>query len=179
MNALRGKLALLLVGAALGVAAAIFASAPRSAPVASAAPAQTFVPPSPRSQYGEIRSLTRKGARYELRFDPAFWLSGLTANRAAEEDGAIRPGEGVPNDYYIRDERKRALTYRVPASARVTVVTSGSRGLRSTRVPVSEFAELVKGRNPKGRQLLGRPPFGVWIRVALDTVRSIDEQYRP
>ena len=179
MNALPGKLALLLLGAALGLAAVVVVASPRSSTIASAAPAQMFVPPSPRSQYGRVRSLTRKGARYELRFDPAFWLSGLTANRAAEEDGAIRPGEGVPNDYYIRDERKRALTYRLPANARVTVITSGTRGLRSTRIPVSEFAQLVRGRNPKGRQLLGRAPFGVWVSVALDTVRSIDEQYRP
>src|SRR5205823_12355162 len=29
--------------------------------------------------YGHVKSLTRKGSRYELRFDPAWWLTGYTA----------------------------------------------------------------------------------------------------
>ena len=68
--------------------------------------------------FGQIRSLVRKGDHYELRFDPAFWLSGETANTAAAEDGAVAPGEPVPNDYYIVDESSRTLKYLVrPRSA--------------------------------------------------------------
>jgi hypothetical protein len=38
----------------------------------------------------------------------------------------------------------------------------------------------VKGRNPKRRRLyvLGNR-LGFWIRVATDTVRSLDQQYQP
>jgi hypothetical protein len=172
------KLALVLVGvlAALVLAASAFSS--RSA---SAGPAQLGAPPKVLVPYGHIRSLTRKGTHYELRFDPALWLSGTTANRAAIEDGVIPPGDTVPNDYYVRDEGRRVLTYRVPAGAKATVITNTpAQGLRSTRVSVSELAQIVKRKNPKGRALFDRRnQLGYWIRVTLDTVRSLDQQYQP
>ncbi len=61
--------------------------------------------------YGHITSLARTGRRFEMRFDPALWLTGVTAGRAAVEDKAIAPGEPVSNDYYIRDASHRLLTY--------------------------------------------------------------------
>jgi hypothetical protein len=135
-------------------------------------------PPAVIVQYGHVRSLVRNGSRYRMRFDPALWLSGATANRAAVEDGVIAPGEAVPNDYYIRDENRKQLTYFVTPSARVTVVTNPASGLRSTRITVSELAAIVKGKNPNGRKLYGTG-LGYWIRVASDTVRSLDQQYQP
>lgn len=129
------------------------------------------------SQYGHIRALSRTGARFTLRFDPAFWLGGVTANRAAEEDGAIAPGEGVPNDYYIRDESRKPLTYRVPANARVTVL---DRKLRPFSISVAQLAAVVAGRNPTGRPLYDRTrALGYWILVELDRVVAIDQQYQP
>jgi hypothetical protein len=130
--------------------------------------------------YGHVRSLVRRGNRFELRFDPAWWLSGVTANRAAIEDGAIPPGDVVPNDYYIRDETHRLLTYRVPATARVVVLTLRTGRIASTRITVSELAQIVRGRNPRRRPLYDRGNhLGFWIRVATDTVRSLDQQYQP
>ena len=55
-------------------------------------------PPGERVEYGHITSLTRTGDHYEMRFDPALLLSGEAANRAAAADGAVEPGEPVPND---------------------------------------------------------------------------------
>src|SRR5215212_2858474 len=63
--------------------------------------------------YGHVKSLVRKGGGFEARIDPAWWLTGVTARQAAAADGAIRPGEPVPNDYYVVDESHRVLTYRV------------------------------------------------------------------
>ena len=57
-------------------------------------------PPAVQTQFGYIKSMKRKGAGYVLRFDPALLLSGITANTAAAEDGAVAPGEPVPNDNY-------------------------------------------------------------------------------
>ncbi|HEY7379623.1 MAG TPA: hypothetical protein VH572_00305 [Gaiella sp.] len=132
------------------------------------------------ASWGHIRSLTRKGSRFELRFDPALWLEGTTAQRAAVEDKVIAPGEAVPNDYYVRDESHRVLTYRVPASARVTVLTNDSRGLCPTTITVSELAGIVKGGNPRHRRLFDRHNgLGYWISVVSDTVRSLDQQYQP
>ena len=149
-----------------------------------AAPASTPAmvgPPRELVLYGHVKTLARRGGRYELRFDPAWWLGGTTANRAAVEDRVIRPGDVVPNDYYIREESHRVLTYRVPASARATViVVGGAGGLRSARIAVAELAEIVKGRNPKRRRLfVPGNRLGFWIRVATDTVRSLDQQYQP
>jgi hypothetical protein len=130
------------------------------------------------AQWGHVKSLVRKGRRYELRFDPAWWLGGVTASRAALEDTG---SSDVPNDYYVVDESHRALTYLVPTTARVTVlVNSGTRGIRPTRIGVAELAQIVKGRNPRGRALYDRGNhLGYWIRVAADTVRSLDQQYQP
>jgi hypothetical protein len=135
---------------------------------------------APRVQvlYGHIRSLARKGARYELRFDPAFWLGGETARRAAVEDGVLAPGEPVPNDYYVVEAGHRPLTYLVPPTARVTVVTRQPGGIGSTSIRVSELAQIVKGGNPRRRSLFGRD-LGYWIRVRTDTVQRLDQQYQP
>jgi hypothetical protein len=173
------KTAVVVAGALAALALAVSASPAPSSSEAPEAGAQMFTPPLVRWHYGYVRALTKKGSRYELRFDPAHWLGGATANRAAEEDKVIRPGEGVPNDYYIRNDRKRALTYLVPAAAKATVLTT-SGGIRSTRVPVSELAAIVKGQNPKRRALLDRNrSLGFWIAVRVDTVHSLDQQYQP
>jgi hypothetical protein len=163
----------LVVGAAVVL---LLAADPASSHL-TAAPATSTAASPPREivLYGHVKSLTRKGPRFELRFDPALWLQGVTAQRAAVEDKAIRPGEPVPNDYYIVDESHRLLTYWVPASARVAVLT---RAIRPAAITVSELAQIVKGKNPKHRPLFG-PKLGFWIRVATDTVRSLDQQYQP
>jgi hypothetical protein len=142
---------------------------------AATAFSQLAGPPPTLVQYGHVRSLVRNGNAYRLRFDPALWLSGDTASRAAAQDGVVAPGEPVPNDYYIVDESKRQLTYTVPANARVTVVVLGPV---STRIAVSELAALTQGRNPKHRKLYGSN-LGFWIRIAGDRVTRLDQQYQP
>lgn len=167
----------ILIAAAVLVAAASAASHLSATPRSASAGAKYVEPPrlGVLVQYGHIKALTRKGRRFELRFDPAWWLGGETARRAAVEDKAIRPGESVPNDYYIVEESHRPLTYLVPPTARVTIVTMLPRSERST---VSELAQLVKGKNPKHRRWLNMH-LGFWIRVKGDTVRSLDQQYQP
>ena len=168
-----------VLAAATLVTAVSSVSGVSAAPGTSATPAQTSLAGPPRVQtlYGHIKSLTRKGARFELRFDPAFWLGGVTATRAAVEDKVIPPGDTVPNDYYIREESHRLLIYLVPANAGATVLT---RGPRSTRIAVSELAQIVKGKNPRHRALYDRGNhLGYWIGIAVDTVRSLDQQYQP
>jgi hypothetical protein len=148
---------------------------------AATSPAPTmFSPPREQVLYGHIKTLTRVGARYQLRFDPAWWLGGTTANRAAVEDRVIPPGDVVPNDYYIRDETHRLLTYRVPLTARATVITRTACCLRSTVIPISELAQIVRGRNPRHRLLyVPGNQLGFWARAVIDTVRSLDQQYQP
>jgi hypothetical protein len=137
-------------------------------------PTPPLSPPRQLVFYGHAKSLVRLGGHWELRVDPAEFLSGLTATRAAVEDGAIAPGDAVPNDYYVRDEGHRLLTFRVPAGVPITVVTPG---IEATRIPVSELARVVAGK--KTRHRLFEPEAGFWIRVAGDTVRAMDQQYQP
>lgn len=135
--------------------------------------------PSERVEFGYVRSLKLKGDHYVLRFDPAWFLSGVTANTAAAEDGAVSPGEPVPNDNYTLDEGHRLLTYLVPTTAHVTVLTRGGdpSQLGATPITVSELARIVDGN---GRLDLFEPiTTGFWIRFRIDTVRALDQQYRP
>ena len=134
--------------------------------------------------YGEIRSLARKDDHYELRFDPAWFLTGVTANVAlAEDEGtSCKPATCAPvsDDVYAVDESHRALIYLVPVTVRGTVLTrNGANGgpFPSTTVTVARLAELVAGR---GTQKLFEPlASGVWILVHGDTVRTFAQQYRP
>ena len=136
-------------------------------------------PPQERVEYGHVKSLTRVGDHYVLTFDPAELLTGVTANKAAEEDGAVEPGEPVPNDNYVVDEGHRAFTYTVPDGAKVTVLTNKGdpAQLGATPVTVAELAKIVDGTSDV--ELYEPLATGVWITVDGDTVRSLDQQYRP
>ena len=136
-------------------------------------------PPQERVEFGHITALARDGDHYTLRFDPALLLSGLTANKAAEEDGAVEPGEPVPNDNYVVDEGHRTFTYVVPAGAKVTVLTKKGdpAQLGATPVTVAELARIVHGSSDL--ELYEPLATGVWITVGGNSVRSLDQQYRP
>jgi hypothetical protein len=175
----RGVVTIALVAS---VIAAVSASSPLWAASKSSAsltsPGFLRLPPAaPAGQmvlYGHIKKLTRKGGQYELRFDPAWFTSGVTASRAALEDTG---SSDVPNDNYVVEEGHRLLTYLVPTSARVTVLTNNAKGISSTPIPVSELGRIVNGG--KHRKLFEPLESGVWIRVRIDTVRELNQQYRP
>jgi hypothetical protein len=131
------------------------------------------------AQFGYIKALTRKGSGFELRFDPAWFLSGQTANAAAAEDGAVDPGQPVANDNYVLEEGHRLLTYAVPANAQVAVLTREGKPeqLGATPITVAELARIVNGGQHRA---LSEPiTTGFWLRIDIDTVRSLDQQYRP
>ena len=136
-------------------------------------------PPKENVLFGHIDSLTRKGDHYELRFDPAWFLSGETANTAAAEDGAVEPGQPVPNDNYVVEEGHRLLTYLVADDAHVSVLTRSGDPAQfgATPIKVSELARIVQATS--GLDLFEPLDTGVWITVDGDTVHAIDQQYRP
>jgi len=137
------------------------------------------VKPCGERTFGHVRSLTRQNGRWELKLDPAWFTSGITANTAAAEDGAVDPGQPVPNDNYVVDESKRELTYFVAPNARVTILTNNDSGILSTPITVSELATIVaNGKSPE-HTLFESLDSGVWIRVHVDTVCALDQQYRP
>ena len=130
--------------------------------------------------FGHIRSLVRdRSGRWVMRFDPAWFTSGVTANVAAAEDGAVEPGEPVPNDNYRIDEGHRLLTYLVATGARVSVLTRHGDPAQfgATPIGVTQLAALVRGEKPI--ELFEGLDTGVWLRVHGDTVCRIDQQYVP
>ena len=134
--------------------------------------------------YGQIKSLAQRGDHYELRFDPAWFLSGVTANVAQAEDEGIRcrPSACPPvaNDNKVVDEGHRVLTYAVPTSVRGTVLTrNGANGgpFPSTRITTAQLAQLVAGNS--SLKLFEPLSSGVWILVHGDTVRTFAQQYVP
>ena len=129
--------------------------------------------------FGHIASLGQRIGRYEMRFDPAWFTSGVTANTAAAEDGVVEPGDPVPNDNYRIDEGHRLLTYLVSPTAHVTVLTRNGEpaGFGATPITVSELAQLVRGENPV--ELFEPLDTGVWLRVRNDSACAIDQQYLP
>ncbi len=131
-------------------------------------------PPGRQTLFGHIKSLQQKGRGFVLHFDPEWFLSGSTANAAAAEDGAVEPGQPVPNDNYRVDEGHRLFPYKVPADGRVTVITKAPTG---TPITVSQLAAIVNGTSKL--KLFEPLESGVWIVVHGDTVRSIDQQYQP
>jgi hypothetical protein len=124
-------------------------------------------------EYGFIKSLERKGAGFELRFDPALLLTGKTANQAALEDTG---SSDVPNDNYEVNEGRRAYTYIVPANAHVTVLKEGVNG---SPITIAQLAQLAQGNNPFPKPLFEPISTGFWINIKIDTVDSLEQQYHP
>jgi hypothetical protein len=127
--------------------------------------------------FGHIDSLQRRDGKLELRFDPAWFTSGVTANTAAAEDGAVDPGQPVPNDNYVVEEGHRLLTYILGPHAHIGVLAKRKPGVQTTPITASELERIVNGG--KHLPLFETLESGVWIRVHIDTVCSLDQQYRP
>ena len=167
--------AVLLAATVLGSVRVFAASGPPSAAASSVAAAR---PCSDVALYGHIESLTPRGDHFEMRFDPAWFLSGVTASQAKLEDTG---SSDVPNDNYVVEEGHRLLTYLVPKSARITVLSRTgelpSPGFPSTAITASELAQLVDGKEPI--KLAEPLETGLWMHVNIDTVCSLQQQYRP
>ena len=149
--------------AGVAVASTRFVRTPPAAPVGQ----QVF--------FGHVKTLKRTGARWLLRFDPAWFLSGLTASRAKLEDTG---SSDVPNDNYRVEEGHRLLTFIVAPAARITVLANqDTKGIVSKPITVSQLAAIVAGKS--SLKLFEPLESGVWIRVRIDTIQELDQQYLP
>lgn len=145
--------------------------------------------PAPRASgdlryIGRIVSMERTGNVYLLRFDPTWFLSGVTANVAQAEDTGIKCApEACPpvaNDNYRVDEGHRLLTFRMPVSTRGTVLVKNAPGggpFPAKTITAPELARLVAGTSDL--KLYEPLTTGVWILVHVDTVRTFEQQYVP
>jgi hypothetical protein len=138
-------------------------------------------PPTGQRLYGHVRSLEQSPGGYLLHFDPAWLLSGITANAAQAEDQGVtcapRDCEPVPNDNLVVDESPRTYVYFLPNDTRGTVLLKTSTGFKETSVTAAQLAELVAGTS--SLQLFEPLDSGVWLTVRIDTVHSFAQQYEP
>jgi hypothetical protein len=165
---------LLLILAAGASAAAVLAltSSPERSPAAAAAP----VARPPSAFYGHIKSMTQTApGRYELRLDPAWWLTGVAAQHAALESTG---SSDVPNDYVTVDEGHRLLTFPVLADAQVALLTGAAE---HATISADELAQIVNGRNPQHRRIF-EPDAGWWLRIGDSYPNAavvLFQQYQP
>jgi hypothetical protein len=130
--------------------------------------------------YGRIVSiqLYGNGDRYLLRFDPAWFTSGMTAEVAQAEDQGMSckavSCAPVPDDNYVVDEGHRVLTYWLPADVHGTVLVGG---VKEVPITGAQLAELVAGKTPV--KLFEPLESGMWLVIRIDTVRSFAQQYKP
>src|SRR5438067_688923 len=77
--------AVCILGVTAFASTRLWAASPSSSTLHRAAAAQPC-DPGDYVLFGHIKSLAPKGSAFELRFDPAWFTSGLTATRAKLED---------------------------------------------------------------------------------------------
>jgi hypothetical protein len=126
--------------------------------------------------YGHIASLTKTANGYELKFDPAWLLTGTAAEELAFEQNGSRD---VPNDSITFDEGHRLLTFGVAPNAQAKVLVGATT---SASVPIAKLAEILAGKSG-GLKLFGDPKqSGWWIETGFqypNRVVRLDEQYHP
>jgi hypothetical protein len=142
---------------------------------------QADQPPAVREtseHFGFIRSVDTASDPVVIEFDEAEWLTGEAAQEAAQEDGAIAPGDPVPNDYYIRNPDQSTRPYELAPDAEVTATRcllcrDGKPGnltdfLRSFSKRGQTYADAYRGSDSQ-----------YWLTIEEQVVVGIDEQYRP
>jgi len=134
--------------------------------------------PSPAEQFGYIRSVSTAGPAATLAFDEAEFLTGDAAQKAAEEDGVVAPGETVPNDYYIPNRDQTTQTLRIANDAKITAKRCPlCRHGRDGQLD-SFLASFMKGRQTFADPYRGKYSL-YWLTIKDGEVAAIDEQYVP
>ena len=138
--------------------------------------------------FGDITGVSSAGGTVEVTIDYAIFLTGMDANLAAEEAGEISPGEGVPNDYFIRNENPRLRTFELISG--VTIVDLSSDGGFRILSP-DDWAELWSTAQqcqadgwPEdcadlATQWYGQSYLPYWVQVDDTRIIRMEEQYLP
>ena len=124
-------------------------------------PTPPYAAPKQIVMFGHVTAMKLTHGSYTITFDPELYLSGKTASDYAFAKTGSRD---VPNDHVYVDTHL-SLTYKVPASAKATVMTN----TKATHVALAALARAVS-RNPGAVY---------WIVVAGDKAIELDQQYQP
>ena len=109
--------------------------------------------------------------------DFAEFLSGAKAQAAAEEAGAIEPGEPVSNDYYISNVNPMLRTLELAPDVKVIISTGGSTGGPEPRpMSLTRWARLLTEADGI---FSGLARNGYWITMRDGTIVRLAEQWVP
>lgn len=146
-------------------------------------------PPEPVTSYlpgvalpdGETFAFITEIGEGTITADPARFLTGEEARRAAQADGIIEPGEDLPNDFYIANTEPGPLSIRVAADTEVTVLSFDTTGsITETDIPLSDLARAFTG-DYSGVAIYGlvAGEFPVDLTVENGTVVDVEQVYLP
>ncbi len=131
----------------------------------------------------------------DIDVDFAEWLTGEEANEAARLDGAISPGEEVPNDFYIRNTDRDLRTLSLAPDVSVVLVTAATGPVSQVPLGLEDWVSLFKADgtpwDPEVESVPVFPPphfdfFGAssvygpyWLTIHDGIVVQIRQQYIP
>ena len=137
--------------------------------------AETRLPDGTIKGMGYIDKVwVKDGVRY-LSIDYAEMFSGEEAKQAAIEDGVIKPGEDLDNDYYIRNQNSKKREFTIAAD--VTIATQTREGGFDQPATWDEFLSFWGPKPADGANHLKDMPW--WIIRDGNEVIDISEQYIP
>jgi hypothetical protein len=161
--------------------AASAASTTSAAPTTSTSlpPVSTRPEPAPTTDLVDGRHpahiVSVDAAQRRITVDVVQFLTGEAADRAAVEDGYVEPGEGVPNDYYVRNVNDRLRTLTVAPDAPVTVTFNDAQDVSAERtVTLDELGRYWTTHEEY--QTRGRI---FWVILVGGTVTRLEHQYVP
>jgi hypothetical protein len=154
-----------------------------SASVSPAVTTTTLPSPSPSASpalaegrsFGYIKSVDAGVST--LVFDLAQFFTGEAANKAAQQDGVIGPGESVDNDYYIRNVNKLLRTVPIAQNVKISIVEWSNCCDHTMSPNLGTFAQAFPGPGPTDD--FHGPNSSYWLTVQGGAIVKIEEQYLP
>jgi hypothetical protein len=130
----------------------------------SASPTATLTPstsPEPTTSsaaangtnFGYVKTGNSSATPPTLTIDYAQLLTGPAADKAAQEDGVIGPGQHIENDYYIRNKNPKLRTFPISPSATVQLLPRNPDGSSSSETVAKDvpfFLSVYSASKPPG-----------------------------
>lgn len=136
--------------------------------------------PLPSFPDGETSAWITGVSDLTITVDPAEMLSGQAAHDAAVEEGAIAPGEDLPNDYYIANPIREAVEVSVADTARVTVFALDTTGaIVEAEISLVDLAAAFAGDGEFSVYGLDPSAFPVTLTVEGGGVTAISQVFLP
>ena len=125
--------------------------------------------------FGNIKSVD--AANSELVFDLEQFFSGDAADKAAQEDGVIGPGEHVDNDVYIRNVNPLLRTVPISPSVDIELIQWSNCCDHMFSPTLARFAQAFPGPDPD--EDFRGPASPYWLTVENGVIVKVEEQYLP